>query len=195
MFGIFALKWQNRWSNWLLINILLMNESINHPNAAALPYTWQHPDLFGALQNLLCGRGGQDGPVASWTELQAHREAGHQLDPQLRDGHFVIHHCDGLLCQDWVWQRRQHLAGAKVRHRDKGRDKRKEITDHNCDTEGILTGKEEEFDFLPQHSPQARACRAITCDILVWSIRAALFCNSDSTYCIACSWKLFHFLL
>lgn len=62
--------------------------------------TLQYPDLFEALQNLLGGRGSQDGFVASWTELQAHREAGHQLDPQLCDGHFFIHYCDSLLCQD-----------------------------------------------------------------------------------------------
>lgn len=61
-----------------------------------------YPDLFGALQNLLCGRSSQDGSVASWTELQAHGETRHQLDPQLCDGHFVIYHCDSLLCQDGV---------------------------------------------------------------------------------------------
>lgn len=59
-------------------------------------------DLFGALQNLLCCGGSQDGSVASCTELQTHREARHQLDPQLCDGHFIIHHCDSLLCQDGV---------------------------------------------------------------------------------------------
>lgn len=60
----------------------------------------QPADLFGALQNLLCVCGSQNGPVASWTELQAHGEASNQLDPQLYDGHFVIHHCDGLLSQN-----------------------------------------------------------------------------------------------
>ncbi|TNN69068.1 hypothetical protein EYF80_020771 [Liparis tanakae] len=52
--------------------------------------------------DLLCGRGGQDGSVASWAKLEAHGEARHQLDPQLCDGHLVIHHCDGLLCQNGV---------------------------------------------------------------------------------------------
>lgn len=57
-------------------------------------------DLLGALQNLLCVRGSQDGSVASWTELQVHGKPSHQLDPQLCDGDFVIHHCDCLLRQD-----------------------------------------------------------------------------------------------
>lgn len=70
----------------------------------------QRTDLFGALQDLLRSCGSQDGPVAPWTQLHSHGQASHQLDPKLRDGHFVIHHCDGLLSQDCVRQRRQHLG-------------------------------------------------------------------------------------
>ena len=44
-------------------------------------YTLQYTDLFGALQNLLRSGGSQNGPVTSRTELQAHRESCHQLDP------------------------------------------------------------------------------------------------------------------
>lgn len=128
------------------------------------------PDLFGTLQDLLCGCSGQDGPVAPWAELQAHGQSANQLHPQLCDGHLLIHYCDGLLCQDWVWQWRQHL-----RDREKKKTRRM---------------KHEWISISPFNKC---GCRAIIRGVLVRTITAVLFHDSDATYCIGLLMETFSF--
>lgn len=65
--------------------------------------------LLGSVEQLLGHSCGHDGPAGGCTGLQEQREPGHQLHPQVCDGHFVIQHCHCLLCQDGVRQRRQNL--------------------------------------------------------------------------------------
>ncbi len=65
--------------------------------------------LLGEVYDLLCGCLGNDGPVASWAELQVQGKARNQLHTQLCNTDFIIQNPDHPLSQNRVWQRGDHL--------------------------------------------------------------------------------------
>lgn len=86
-------------SNW---NILL---AISHGS-----------HLFGCVQQVLSSGCDVEGSVVGGTGLQWETQRAHQLNSQITDGHFIIHHCDGLLSQNRVRKGGYHLGNTKTNH-------------------------------------------------------------------------------